>query len=97
MDNINTSIDLSDTSSTVSYESETYAEDILDDKPIVIEEEDNLVQYTEKQFFTRSQHEIEIETFKADFLNSMDNDIQDKPPIGGSLALTLLANFCYQR
>ena len=30
MDNINTSIDLSDTSSTVSYESETYAEDILD-------------------------------------------------------------------
>jgi len=52
-------------------------QETLDANTIVIEEEDNLVQYTEKQFHNRSQQAIDIEAFKQEFLNSMDNDLQD--------------------
>jgi hypothetical protein len=101
MDDIDIIINLdsdNDASSIISYESDSL--DIVD-KPqnrIInneavlidnIQEEDNLVQYTEKQFLNRSQHEIDIEALKQELMNSIDstlheNYIQSNSPISMS-------------
>ena len=81
------SIDLDDDyddedSNSYDYETEPQLQNqVVDDSAIFIEniqEEDNLVQYTENQFHSRSQYEMDIEKFKSEFLNSMDSELQDR-------------------